>query len=152
MGAYWGVSGLANKCGRDVHLSDSHSLVFTCSFFFFFSWNFCSVFQKTSYIYSFDCVLIYDSYLFFISCCHFSVMSAFMIVQYLNCKLRLWSIVSTHMVFFAECAFHFRILVTETFNCRLLPEVVQADSKTKNIDHDCKTTNNEDEMRTQRES
>ena len=56
------------------------------------------------------------------------------------------------MVFFEECALHFRILVTETFNCRFLPEVVQADSKTKNIDHDCKTTNNEDEMRTQRES
>ena len=34
VGAYWRVGGLANKYGRDVHSPDSHSLVFTCSYFF----------------------------------------------------------------------------------------------------------------------
>ena len=65
MGAYWRVGGLSNKYGKDVHLSDPYSLVFPCSFFFHGTLLFYSVFQKISYFYSFDCVLINNSCLLF---------------------------------------------------------------------------------------
>ena len=75
MGAYWGVSGLANKCGRDVHLSDSHSLVFTCSFFFFHGTSvlfFKKLVTFTLLIASLSMTVIYFSFLVvtFLSCLH----------------------------------------------------------------------------------